>query len=268
MQSMIFAAGLGTRLKPLTDTMPKALVRVGGAPLLEHVINRLIDAGCKRMVVNVHHFANQIIDYLNMHDYGVDILVSDETKQLLDTGGGIKRAASLFDDSLPVLIHNVDILSNVDLRAFYQHAIDSKTDALLLVSRRITQRYLVFNSDMRLVGWTNVATGEVKSPYEDVRQLHFVQPTGDATSYHQKGYYLYAFSGIHVLAPTAIQAVEAVDEDKFPIMDFYLSNCDKLNIYGELKSDLQLLDVGKLDTLQAAEDFIVNLGYQSPKVEQ
>ena len=220
------------------------------------------------MVVNVHHFTNQIIDYLNMHDYGVDILVSDETKQLLDTGGGIKRAASLFDDSLPVLIHNVDILSNVDLRAFYQHAVDSKTDALLLVSRRITQRYLVFNSDMRLVGWTNVATGEVKSPYEDVRQLYFVQPTDDTISYHQNDHYLYAFSGIHVLAPTAIQAVEAVDEDKFPIMNFYLSNCDKLNIYGELKSDLQLLDVGKLDTLQAAEDFIVNLGYQSPKVEQ
>ena len=85
--------------------------------------------------------------------------------------------------------------------------------------------------------------------------------------FHQNGHYLYAFSGIHVLASTAIQAVEAVDEDKFPIMDFYLSNCDKLNIYGELKSDLQLLDVGKLDTLQAAEDFIVNLGYQSPKAE-
>ena len=93
MQAMIFAAGLGTRLKPLTDTMPKALVRVGGAPLLEHVIRRLIDAGCSRMVVNVHHFASQITDYLDAHHYGVDIYVSDETEQLLDTGGGIKRAA-------------------------------------------------------------------------------------------------------------------------------------------------------------------------------
>ena len=110
MQAMIFAAGLGTRLKPLTDTMPKALVRVGGAPLLEHVVRRLTDAGCSRMVVNVHHFANQI----TAHNYGMDIYVSDETEQLLDTGGGIKRAASLFDQHQPVLIHNVDILSNVD----------------------------------------------------------------------------------------------------------------------------------------------------------
>ncbi len=165
MQAMIFAAGLGTRLKPLTDTMPKALVRVAGAPLLEHVIRRLIDAGCSRMVVNVHHFANQITDYLDAHNYGVHIYVSDETEQLLDTGGGIKRAASLFDQYQPVLIHNVDILSNVDLAAFYRHALETKADALLLVSRRVTQRYLIFDSNMRLVGWTNVATGEVKSPH-------------------------------------------------------------------------------------------------------
>ena len=267
MQSMIFAAGLGTRLKPLTDTMPKALVRVGGAPLLEHVINRLIDAGCKRMVVNVHHFANQIIDYLNMHDYGVDILVSDETKQLLDTGGGIKRAASLFDQHQPVLIHNVDILSNVDLDAFYRHALETKTDALLLVSRRVTQRYLVFDSNMRLVGWTNVATGEVKSPHAEIRQLHFVSPTEVESSYYQNNCYLCAFSGIHVLAPSAVQTVEAVDKDKFPIMDFYLNNCDTLDIRGELKTDLHLLDVGKLDSLQAAEDFIANSEYQSSKTE-
>ena len=134
MQAMIFAAGLGTRLKPLTDTMPKALVKVGDAPLLEHVIRRLIDAGCKRMVVNVHHFANKIVDYLKTNDFGVDIQVSDETEQLLDTGGGIKRAALLFDATLPVLIHNVDILSNVDLASFYKHALEQKIDALLLVS--------------------------------------------------------------------------------------------------------------------------------------
>ena len=117
------------------------------------------------MVVNVHHFANQITDYLDAHNYGVHIYVSDETEQLLDTGGGIKRAASLFDQYQPVLIHNVDILSNVDLAAFYRHALETKADALLLVSRRVTQRYLIFDSNMRLVGWTNVATGEVKSPH-------------------------------------------------------------------------------------------------------
>ena len=267
MQAMIFAAGLGTRLKPLTDTMPKALVRVGGAPLLEHVIRRLIGAGCSRMVVNVHHFANQITDYLDAHHYGVDIYVSDETEQLLDTGGGIKRAASLFNRQLPVLIHNVDILSNVDLDAFYRHTLEINVDALLLVSRRVTQRYLIFDSNMRLVGWTNVATGEVKSPHDEIRQLHFVSPTEAESSYFQHSCYLCAFSGIHVLAPSAVQAVEAVDEDKFPIMEFYLNNCDRLDIRGELKTDLHLLDVGKLNSLQAAEDFIVNSEYRSSKTE-
>lgn len=101
MQSMIFAAGLGTRLKPLTDRMPKALVRVGGKPLLEHTIERLRMAGCKHIVVNVHHFANQIIDFLNANDFGIDIRISDETEQLLDTGGGIKKAARLLIQKVP-----------------------------------------------------------------------------------------------------------------------------------------------------------------------
>ena len=219
------------------------------------------------MVVNVHHFANQITDYLDAHHYGVDIYVSDETEQLLDTGGGIKRAASLFNRQLPVLIHNVDILSNVDLAAFYRHALEMKADALLLVSRRVTQRYLIFNNDMRLLGWTNVATGEVKSPHDEIRQLHFISPTEAESSYFQHNCNLCAFSGIHVLAPSAVQAVEAVDKDKFPIMEFYLNNCDRLDIRGELKTDLHLLDVGKLNSLQAAEDFIANSEYRSSKTE-
>ena len=166
-----------------------------------------------------------------------------------------------------MLIHNVDILSNVDLAAFYRHAMESKADAMLLVSHRVTQRYLVFDSNMRLVGWTNVATGEVKSPHVEIRQIHFVSPTEKESSYYQNNCYLCAFSGIHVLAPSAVQTVEAVDKDKFPIMDFYLNNCDTLDIRGELKTDLHLLDVGKLDSLQAAEDFIANSDYQSSKTE-
>jgi len=171
---MIFAAGLGTRLKPLTDTMPKALVRVGGEPLLAHVIHRLCDAGFTRIVVNVHHFADQVVDYIESHNrFGLDIRISDETESLLDTGGGIRKAASLFDNRSPILIHNVDILGNVDLAGFYAH--DERVvcpdcgvphmlvGAQLLVSWRKTLRYLLFNERMLLVGWVNVATGEVKS---------------------------------------------------------------------------------------------------------
>ena len=120
---MIFAAGLGTRLKPLTDTMPKALVRVGGQPLLWHVVMKLKAAGYERIVVNVHHFAQQIVDYLRANDsFGLDIRISDESAQLLETGGGIKKALPLFDASEPILIHNVDILSNLDLGALTAEA--------------------------------------------------------------------------------------------------------------------------------------------------
>ncbi|MBR7049803.1 MAG: NTP transferase domain-containing protein, partial [Prevotella sp.] len=158
-QAMIFAAGLGTRLKPLTDTMPKALVRVGGKPLLEHVVLRLKDAGYERIVVNVHHFADQIIDFLKeQNNFGLDIRISDEREALLETGGGIKKALPLFDPTEPILIHNVDILSNLDLQSL-------PTDApLLVVSQRQTKRYLLFDDDMRLQGWTNIETGEVKGP--------------------------------------------------------------------------------------------------------
>ena len=142
-QAMIFAAGLGTRLKPLTDTMPKALVPVAGQPLLWHVVQKLSAAGFERIVVNVHHFAQQIVDYLQANDrFGLDIRISDETDGLLETGGGIKKALPLFDQDSPVLIHNVDILSNADLATCYSLVEQRAPEALLLVSSRKTKRYL------------------------------------------------------------------------------------------------------------------------------
>lgn len=264
MQSMIFAAGLGTRLKPLTDTMPKALVRVGDKPLIEHTINRLKNAGCNRMVVNVHHFASQIKDYLHEHNFGIDIRIADETEELLDTGGGIKNASSLFCLDKPILIHNVDILSNVDLAAFYDCAVKMEAteacDALLLVSRRKTKRYLIFDNAMRLMGWTNVDTAEVKSPFEKVKALKFVQPFGEGNSNQQNGYQLYAFSGIHVINPSVFKTMEMCPK-KFPIMDFYLQYAQTLKFKGYVKDDLQLMDVGKLDTLHDAEAFAKKFGY-------
>ena len=253
MQAMIFAAGLGTRLKPLTDRIPKALVRVGGEPLLKRVIFQLKDAGFTRIVVNVHHFSNQIIDYLKDNDnFGMDIRISDESEQLLETGGGIKKAWPLFDSSEPILIHNVDILSNVDLKTFYQmetkdfvSSSERKQDeaplaARLLVSERKTKRYLLFDDTMRLVGWTNVETGEVKSPYKDL---------------DPQQYKMYAFSGIHMVAPGLFPLMDD-EPDKFPIMDFYLRHCDQVRIEGYVKNDLKLMDVGKQETLKEAEAFL------------
>ena len=174
MQAMIFAAGKGTRLKPLTDSIPKALVEVKGKTLLARTIESLKAAGCERIVVNVHYFSEQIKDYLARHDFGIDIRISDETSRLLDTGGGIKSAAALLDVTRPVLIHNVDILSNVDLQDFYNYS--TGADVRMLVSRRKTKRYLIFNTNMRLVGWTNIETSEIKSPYPTLRQLKFEAP--------------------------------------------------------------------------------------------
>ena len=254
MQAMIFAAGLGTRLKPLTDTMPKALVRVGGEPLIKRVIENLARAGVDRIVVNVHHFAGQIIDYLNENNnFGLDIRISDETSGLLETGGGIKKAAPLFAPDAPILIHNVDILSNVDLKKFYiaasvreERRVKSEegVDAVLLVSWRKTKRYLLFDDDKRLVGWTNIETGEVRSPYPEL---------------NPKECRMYAFAGIHAISPRLLKMMDSFP-DRFGIIDFYLKACATHNIIGYAKDDLKLMDIGKLDTLVQAEEFLASMG--------
>ena len=237
---MIFAAGLGTRLKPLTDTMPKALVPVGGQPLLWHVIMKLKAAGYERIVVNVHHFAQQIIDYLQANqNFGLDIRISDERSGLLETGGGIKKALPLFDQQSPILIHNVDILSNLDL-AVDLMSYASPPDALLVVSQRKTKRYLLFDDEHLLDGWTNIETGEVRSPY----------PGLDPSGLRQL-----AFSGIHVIWPLTFSLFDEMPE-RFSIIDFYLKFCHQYAFIGHEQKDLRLLDVGKLDTLDQAETFI------------
>jgi NDP-sugar pyrophosphorylase family protein len=239
-QAMIFAAGLGTRLKPLTDRIPKALVRVGNKTLLERVIDILKDADTDEIVINVHHFAEQIRDFLDDHsNFNTDIRISDESDRLLDTGGGLRKASSLFNGVDPILIHNVDILSNVNLKEFYERNKNFK--ATLLVSSRKTSRYLLFDDNNRLVGWTNIQTGEVKSPYKDL----------NPNDCHQ-----YAFSGIHLFSPSLFPEMQSFP-DKFGIIDFYLKVCGEIEIHGEVKDDLQLMDVGKLDTLAQAEDFIL-----------
>ena len=270
-QAMIFAAGLGTRLKPLTDTMPKALVRVGGEPLLKHVILRLQNAGFERIVVNVHHFAQQIIDYLNENNnFGLDIRISDERDMLLETGGGLKKAAPLFDASSPIFIHNVDILSNLDFNAFY--GADRKmmcpscgvphdiAEATLLVSWRKTKRYLIFNDQMRLVGWVNVETRQLKSCFPEVLALADELQEGDvAATLAAHHLHIYAFSGMHTISPSLFRLMDSWS-DRFPIMDFYLQNAGRVAIKGIIGEHLQLLDVGKLDSLEQAERFAQQFG--------
>ena len=239
-QAMIFAAGLGTRLRPLTDTMPKAMVPVGDEPLIGHVVRRLRNAGFQRVVVNVHHFPEQIIHYLQTHPVdGMEFLISDERDMLLETGGGLRKAIPLFAPNDRVLVHNVDIFSNAHLSALYDNA---DADATLLVSDRETSRYLLFDDEMRLVGWTNVRTGEVKSVYDNL------QP--------EKCHRL-AFSGIHVLAPSMFRLMSNWPP-RFSIIDFYLSVCDKMVIKGVEQTGLRLLDVGKVDSLEQARQFAVD----------
>lgn len=242
MKCLLFAAGRGTRLKPLTDTMPKALVPVSGKPLLWHTLCRLREAGATEVVVNVHHFGEQIIDYLARHDFGIPVRVSDERDHLLDTGGGLRQALSLFSKGdEPILIHNVDILSNAPLAAFYAQHKDA--DAALMVSRRDTTRYLLFDEAMRLRAWTNIKTEEVRTPFADIQSARLSR---------------YAFSGIHLVSPRLMPLLETFP-DVFPIMDFYLQMADRIVIRGVPQQDLLLLDVGKQDTLAAAEDFLATL---------
>ena len=241
MRAMIFAAGLGTRLKPLTDTMPKAMVPISGKPLLEHVILKLKNAGFDHLVVNVHHFSEQIVRFLaEKNNFGVKIDISDESDQLLETGGGILKAKAFFDGDEPILIHNVDILSNLDVAAFYAQAVKNDALATLLVSKRESSRYLLFD-DRRLCGWVNVKTGETK-PQKDMEVSAFDK---------------YAFSGIHVVSPRIFEVMEQDSwNGKFSITDLYLSECANHEISAFVDENLRLLDVGKIDSLAVAEEFV------------
>ena len=235
-QAFILAAGLGTRLKPLTDTMPKALVPVAGQPLLYHVIQRLKAAGFERIVINVHHFGEQIIDYLAANDdFGLDVRVSDERGLLLDTGGGIRKAAPFFESDSPVFIHNVDILSDLDIDALYAaYEQAGNVDAALVVSQRHSPRQLQFEpTTHRLVGWQNTQTGDQRG---------------------QLGLPL-AFAGIHLISPRLFPLMEDYPE-KFSIITFYLNICGTHNLVGFEQPHFRFMDAGKLDTLATAEEFL------------
>lgn len=241
MKALVFAAGLGTRLRPITDHMPKALVPVAGVPMLERVIKKLSAQGCHSFVVNVHHFASQIEDFLRDNgNFGLPIAVSEELDEPLETGGGIKHAAQLLhSENGRFLVHNADILSTLDVGWFIGHDCPG-TLATLLVRDAPADRCLLFDDDMRLTGWTNVKTGEVKSPY---------LPDYDPSAYHK-----YSFCGIHIVSEDVFPAM-ASWPDKFSIIDFYLSMAALRPIKGVIApADMRLVDIGSPDGLKEAED--------------
>lgn len=243
---MIFAAGLGTRLRPLTDHMPKALVPVGGVPLLERLLLKLKASGFTDITLNLHHFADQIAHFLAENgNFGLTIRLSDERDLLRDTGGGIRHAIPLLQedaDGSPVLVHNIDILSNADLPSFARQYREGDA-ATLLVSERQTSRYLLFDDDLCLAGWTDLRTGEVKSPYLGLDPARCRR---------------YAFSGIHLIAPRLFPYLKE-EPECFPIIDFYLRMAGKCRIRAFPQAGLRLLDAGKPETLRQASEFLKSL---------
>ena len=226
MKAMIFAAGLGSRLKPLTDETPKALLPVGGKPMLEHIILKLKAAGFTHLVINIHHLGEQIIEFLTSKShFGLHIDISDERNYLMDTGGGIKQAQSFLKGDEPFLVHNVDIFSNIDLEALYRHHLTSDALATLVVSHRQTARRLLFGQkkDHRLYGWRNRNTGEVRSHYPQF------DPSEEWTG-------------------------------KFSIINFYLSVCAKAPICPYVQDGLRLIDIGKPEALAEADTWLRDNG--------
>ena len=257
MKAMIFAAGLGTRLKPLTDTLPKALVPLAGKTLLQWQIEKLKAAGIRDIVVNIHHFPDMIINYLKDNDnFGCNIQVSDERDMLLETGGGLRKAEEKFrslgvqefrSSNEGILICNVDILSNIEIPTLLQ-AYNPDEMGVVVVSERETQRYLLFNDENRLCGWTNIATGEVRGPIAD-----YQSPIANRQL---------AFSGMQVLSPRIFDCMDEVVKqkgEKFSLIDLYLSIAQKEILRAYIPENYRMMDVGKIDQISEAESFASSL---------
>jgi len=233
MKAMLFAAGLGTRLKPFTDSCPKALVEVNGKTLLEHNIRYLQRCGIYDIIINVHHFADMIEDTLFEHThFGSNVSVSDERGELLETGGGLKKAAHYFDGEEDFVVMNVDVLTNLDLEKLIAAHRQSGAIATLAVMNRDSSRHLLFNRDMQLCAWQNNKTGEqrVARPEQDLKP--------------------FAFSGIQVLSSRVLNNIPF--EGKFSMIDVYLHLAAEYNVQGYDHTGNIFIDVGKPDSIEKA----------------
>ncbi len=234
MKAMILAAGMGTRLRPLTNTIPKALIPINGMPLLEIVIRRLQQYGVSDILINVHHLAEQIREFLhNNKNFGLTIQISDETGRLLDTGGGLKKAAWFFDEHQPFLLYSVDILSDINLRSLYHfHAQHPQALATLAVTTRASTRCLLFDREWCLCGWKNRKTGEIK----------LARAVSDFSAL--------AFSSIHVISPSIFALMP--DQEVFSIIDFYLHAAAAEQILAYRHDAALWTDAGKPENLPDA----------------
>lgn len=233
-KAMIFSAGLGTRLFPYTKETPKALVEIDNKTFLEIAIRKFIKFGVKDIIVNVHHFPDQIIAFLkDKQNFGINITISDERDQLLDTGGGIKKASRFFADGEPFFVHNVDVLTDLDLNKMWKFHLEKNAMATLAVRKRVTSRYLLFNNDKILCGWENIKTGE-KILARDSGKFSRL-----------------AFSGVHIIDPGIFKSM--TETGMFSIIKAYLKLAKENRIVGFEHNETAWLDIGTPEKLEEAK---------------
>jgi NDP-sugar pyrophosphorylase family protein len=238
-KALLFAAGLGTRLKEHTQDKPKAMVYLAGKPLIQHAIEHLKKYGITDITINVFHFAEQVISFIEENNsFGINIHISDERDQLLDTGGGLRKAGVFLKGKQPILIYNVDVISNLDLNVLLKYHQEQKALATLVVRSRETSRYLMFDQNLQLAGWKNFSDGETRisrpESFADAQPL--------------------AFSGIHIIQPELLNLI--IEEGKFPIMDLYLRLAKDHSIKAFIDQSDLWMDLGKPDQLMAAEKLL------------
>lgn len=239
MKALLFAAGLGTRLKEHTQNTPKALVGLAGKPLIQHAIEHMKSQGITDITINVFHFADQVISFIEENgSFGIDIHISDERDQLLDTGGGLKKAGQYLKGDEPILIYNVDVISDLDLNVLLKYHQEQKALATLVVRSRETSRYLMFDQNLRLSGWKNFSNSEtiISRP----ESFADAQP--------------FAFSGIHLIQPELLNLI--TEEGRFPIMDLYLRLAKDHSIKAFIDHSYLWMDLGKPEQLLAAEKLL------------
>ncbi len=239
MKAMIFTAGIEGKLQPRSSEKPKALLAVNNEPLLGLLIRRLAFCGFSEVIVNVHHFAGQIIDYLRANnDFGIRIEVSVETDLRLDTGGGLKKVEWFFDDDSPFLLHNLEVLSDIDLTLLYRDHLKSGALATLVVRNRESARFMLFNDSMHLCGWENLATNETR---------HIASYSGTLSRY--------AFSRIQVVNPCIFKHIG--QKSAFPLAELYLDLAGRNLIRGYRDNESIWMDLGKNEGIIEAEKFFL-----------